>query len=131
MRRFLAWDIVLPWAGCLGTWIAVQFSGPARDGLEVLVALFLPIGVCLVRAWVGIGSLRPTGAAGMSPLARTFYQVLFAISLALLMVFEMFSTALCLADDEPLAAWGAPLVLYAAYCGFMLAVSRMHARVTS
>jgi len=107
----MRWDGVLPFIAPCSTLLARVCLGPGHP-VAVVGTLFVPIAVALARAALAQKQLDRAG----NGLLRTFGL---AIAIALLLLFEILSSALGLVPDAPLFVWGIAGSLYASYLMFI------------
>ena len=117
--RWAAWHLGLPWVALA----IVAIFPPQTDEAELTAAIVVPMGMCLLRAWLlaykipDLPRLRELRGARLGLLA---YQWLFALSLIALLLFEFMAVAFVSIDERPLDAWLWLLGLYALYAGLAI-----------
>lgn len=123
VRHLIVWDGLYPWLGYLIACVFAWSEDLDQDEYELFFAVLVPIGLCLIRA--GVGTRRGQVLSGIARWRVIAHQVLFAVALIVLMIFEFVSEALAFARDEPLSAWLWPFVLQAVYVLLILASKRV------
>lgn len=110
------WKQLLGWDGILPAMVAVVpfavLSWVPRNSVAALgVIVLAPVVAALIRAAVGYEQFRSIGLA-RPPVWR---QVILAIGISLLLLFEAVVGIMSLCQDEPIETWVVPAVIYICY----------------
>ena len=106
----IGWDGVVPGLVALVPF-ATRLWFPANSITVLAVVVLVPMGAALVRADVGYREFRSMGL--FRPPA--WRQLLLALAISLLLLFEIVAGLIPLMGDAPFIAWLIPLSIYICY----------------
>jgi len=109
-KRLIGWDGILPAVAAVVPW-AVTLCVPRNSVAALGVIVLAPVAAALIRASVGYEQFHSIGLA-RPPVWR---QIMLAIGISLLLLFEAVVGIMSLVDDEPGEAWLVPAVIYICY----------------
>jgi hypothetical protein len=109
-RHLIVWDGLLPLAVATIPWIAARIF-PRNDIAEISSVVLVPIVAALIRAVLGYRQIYGKFQDELS--AKR--QVVLAVAIIILMLFEGCAASLAFAKGAPRTAWIYPLALFACY----------------
>lgn len=113
--HFLSFDVLLPWAGVIGGHWFAWSEGLSEDNKQLMFVFVIPMALCIARAGVGTPQMKQPWFKSRPRSEAVAHQVLFALAILVLMLFEFGAAVLSYAEGAPLEFWVIAFGVYGLY----------------